>query len=518
MRKKQKTIKQVFQSYEEILTNEAIAIILNNCPKSIVSNIYFRRAFSPKLNKKLLDEYIDKIYEDLKIKIVSALKQKSITIAFDSQTNPTTKDHIVNLILADGRNEYFQKSINIKLEPLTGDYLAKIIEESIVELEKLNILILGLCGDNASNNIKMSKIIQNKYPHIVYVNCAAHSVQLIIKDILKIYPLNEAFSASKKIVKLMLTKQNRKKLNDLQIAKNEKPIKILKYTETRQNSQLESMERLYLLKKYINLIDNDFATNEIQNSIEITINFLQPFKSVTREIEAKNSNNADVWKNMNKLKIFLENKSNDQYVSNVVKKIQIILAERWNSTFNNSIAITIAVLTRETSNIEDQKEAYNFIKTKGTKMIQKISNFGKKSISDEINTMLRLVEQFSDFTENRNPFDQIPNEATNKQFQAIAKYDKPELSILATNLLNISASEASVERSFSRQKRIQRPERSMLFQENMLKELFIQINFPTFEDANQIEKKLEFNSQISTSSTDIINENDSSDINDFDSD
>lgn len=97
---------------------------------------------------------------------------------------------------------------------------------NLIEETRNDILIFSICGDNASNNLKMAEIIELKYPYLIYVNCAAHSLQLLVKDILKIYPISNAFDVAKDAIKILRLKENKKNYSKFKLPKVIIPLKL----------------------------------------------------------------------------------------------------------------------------------------------------------------------------------------------------------------------------------------------------------------------------------------------------
>ena len=63
----------------------------------------------------------------------------------------------------------------------TGDFLAEIIEEEILQIGPENFS--AVVSDSGANIRNARKLIVEKYNHILNVRCMAHSINLISKDI-----------------------------------------------------------------------------------------------------------------------------------------------------------------------------------------------------------------------------------------------------------------------------------------------------------------------------------------------
>jgi len=185
---------------------------------------------------------------------------------------------------------------------------------------------------------------------------------------------------------------------------------------------------------------------------------------------------------MKKLKSFIESKTGDPIIGGAVGTIIDKLDERWESTFNNELATTSAVFAGEETELEEQEIAASFLQNQGFEILKQLNEVARPlSPLNEVETKLKLAEQFSQFIDKRGPF-AAPSEATIEQVYALARFRAPQLTTVAQAVLDIIASEAAAERSFKYQKRIHREDRASLKTENVDTELFIRMNLKYFDD------------------------------------
>lgn len=83
---------------------------------------------------------------------------------------------------------------------------------------KLNLTV------RVAANLKMKRLLEEKFPHIVYIHCAAHCIQLVVGDVMKVEPFAGAFKHSKRVIKSLKKKQNAKKLRNVQEGAGKKPL------------------------------------------------------------------------------------------------------------------------------------------------------------------------------------------------------------------------------------------------------------------------------------------------------
>jgi len=105
---------------------------------------------------------------------------------------------MVNFILTTPTPVFF-KTLATNAERHTGEYMAKQIDEVIIEIghEKCNAIVT----DNARNMEMPKTIICEKYPNIVAYGCAAHILNLLIGDIMKLQSISNVILDAKAIVK-----------------------------------------------------------------------------------------------------------------------------------------------------------------------------------------------------------------------------------------------------------------------------------------------------------------------------
>ncbi|RWS19455.1 uncharacterized protein B4U80_14426 [Leptotrombidium deliense] len=121
------------------------------------------------ISETLLREKVSKITAN----ITSEMKlAENIALFIDGWTN-VRRESIVN-IMGCCLKPYYIKSIPTNEEPHTAEYMAKLIENEIQKYEK--------------------------YPDVEVFGCAAHKLNLIIKDIAAIHYFNSTIAAAKGIV------------------------------------------------------------------------------------------------------------------------------------------------------------------------------------------------------------------------------------------------------------------------------------------------------------------------------
>lgn len=145
---------------------------------------------------------LDKQHNDSKVKLQTELKEaENLTMTSDGWTN-LRGDHIVNFIIkAPGQKPVFYKSIDTSGIPQTAVAIANAICEVIEEIGASKFV--AVVTDNA-NVMKASWVeIERRHPKISAYGCAAHGVNLLIKDILSDPVHEKTMTESSKIIQFI---------------------------------------------------------------------------------------------------------------------------------------------------------------------------------------------------------------------------------------------------------------------------------------------------------------------------
>ena len=114
---------------------------------------------------------------------------------------------IINFMIYCNGRMFFHKSINA----------ASFIENSQYLLDEFGMVVIGEIGvkyvvqivtDNGSNYKKACQDLVTMYPHITWQPCAAHTINLMLKDIGHFPDVEEVVDSAKRICRF-LYKHNR---------------------------------------------------------------------------------------------------------------------------------------------------------------------------------------------------------------------------------------------------------------------------------------------------------------------
>lgn len=124
-----------------------------------------------------------------------------MTLTSDSWTN-LRGDHIVTFVLkAPDQKPMFYKAINTTGIPQTGAAVADAISRVTDEVGADKIV--SIITDNANVMQSAWKALKEKYPTMFAYGCAAHGVDLLVKDIVNLPRNTETIKDAAKIVQFI---------------------------------------------------------------------------------------------------------------------------------------------------------------------------------------------------------------------------------------------------------------------------------------------------------------------------
>lgn len=509
------------QSLEEYVNKDfpsllTISLIKAGLPLSICDNEDFRGAFyafrgatcelpcrqSASMSRILIAE---KIREETINYLKEASKSSPVTIAIDGWTN-TRKDKITNvMLLCNSRAFYFQSIVN-RFKRNTADWIAPRLDEVIQNIIDLEIRVSAIISDNESTNSSAFDSISDKYPFLLHIPCAAHTIQLALKKILNLENVQTTIITSANIVQHF--KDNKDARLDLREyckieQKTENPTKymIIKPCTTRWSSYFVVIERICKLKAHINLIKTQ--SDEYWKAARDLLSLLNYFKVSTNSIQADSTTLFDVYKQFKLLANAIKQIGNQSTLYPVREQALKVMESEWKKHTHTNAVIMSAILSFDTNYSNsflsrDIFEARNWFCTFAanylyTYKISKLYDFRK--ISDAILVQLTL------FDDKENPLNDLHSvievfkqekNYTPRSVWTHYKYAVPELANAAIAILSMGCTEAAVERSFSAQSFIHRKLRNKLLDVSVDAEMIIKTNHGLLNSATLPPSKAEF--------------------------
>lgn len=182
------------------------------------------------------------------------------------------QEHWTNYLITTPRPVFFSAHQTGTIRQ-TGENIAEDIENIILQIDysKLSAIIT----DNASSMKKAWKLLAIKYPKIIFLGCIAHSLNLLIGDIMKISWAHNIIKNGKKIVKYFKSHQVPAAiLKRYQLSNYNKQISLKLPVKTRWGSSAVCLKSLQVNQLAIELTITELSRNQnirIDNDIKDTI-------------------------------------------------------------------------------------------------------------------------------------------------------------------------------------------------------------------------------------------------------
>ncbi|RXN06113.1 hypothetical protein ROHU_033008 [Labeo rohita] len=177
----------------------------------LTANVYWKRflnvlrpAYTPPTRHALSTHLLDREFNRVQAKVKQTIdKADCISIISDGWSNVRGQG-IINYIVTTPQ-PVFYKSTDTKDNRHTGPYIADELKAVINDIgpEKA----FALVTDNAANMKVAWAHVKETYPHITTIGCAAHALNLYLKDIMALNTMNTLYKTAKQVVKYVKGKQ-----------------------------------------------------------------------------------------------------------------------------------------------------------------------------------------------------------------------------------------------------------------------------------------------------------------------
>lgn len=182
-----------------------------------------------------------------------------VTLALDGWTGQTYGAKNTNSIALCNEQSYLLWSHrNSDTSDSVDSYLYPLVKNQIQCLLSRGICVVAMTTDNASNMILLGKKlyqIPNQGRVILHISCSAHTIQLMISNIVELKPLERFIKEAENLLEAFTTVEGKKfRLELRNHQKNNyprEPLKLLFFNSTRWLSRLNSLERMVKLKDSI---------------------------------------------------------------------------------------------------------------------------------------------------------------------------------------------------------------------------------------------------------------------------
>ena len=299
-------------AYQQSITKlAAIAFATNRIAFAVSDNADFQafmtalRGYNGALpNRKTVKQWTISTEQELRDAVLARLRSSTapVAVAIDGWTN-VVQSKVTNVVLLSNGQAFYWRSIANKTEKNTAVWLHSQLLPIVEELVREGLRVVALVADNEAVNGALFRLLQEQFPFLLHIPCAAHTVQLVVKNSLETDRWKKVRTTVDDMLKTFASsKEKRIELMKLQSARDGKKIMALvKPNDTRWNSFLSACERLLLLRPYIELMFSQTATPSFWKEMEALISFLAPFRLATNIIQADASTVYDIFLQWNQL-------------------------------------------------------------------------------------------------------------------------------------------------------------------------------------------------------------------------
>lgn len=189
----------------------ARAIYVTGSPLSMLEHPLWKEAlhhlnpdYAPPNRKQMSTNLLDSEFNDTKNRIESAISNaKVLHLAADGWSN-IRNEGILNIFVFTPR-PFFYSFVDTKANRHTAEYLMSEIAKVIDKLgpEKF----MSIITDNAANMKRCGKLLEEKYPNVMWNGCLAHTLHLHVSDVLKIKIISEFVLKIIKVIKTIKKSQ-----------------------------------------------------------------------------------------------------------------------------------------------------------------------------------------------------------------------------------------------------------------------------------------------------------------------
>jgi hypothetical protein len=412
--------------------------------------------------------------------------QTAVSVAIDGWTN-VRHDKVTNVLVLQGGQAFYWCSITNDAESNTADWLASRLRPVLDTLMNVHrVRVVALVADNEAVMGALHTRLERDYPFLIRVPCAAHTIQLAVRDCLSSDEHASTVADFLSFIKHFEKKEHRLALLELQRARKVAPLVLRKPNDTRWNSLFLAIERTLEMQSELECCMPPLLhqrRDEFFDRLRALAAFLRPFRVATDTVQRDTATLSDV---MDQFISLLSHVRSSDLSSDAV-------LQRWQDFVNRDAVVACCILSfAAVPEGNDVQSALGFIRSFGTEYL---TFYGVSSLDSAV-LSARLWKQIGDFNLREGPFRTLQEHISAARTIAHdgfnprrvwAQYalDDLELPTVALALLSIAASEAAVERSFSAQDAVHTKKRNRLGKDIVQAEMFVRFNHDVLLRAEQ---------------------------------
>ena len=429
--------------------------------------------------------------EDVRDQVIDRLRLcKGVTVALDGWTN-VRHDKVINLCPVGRGVAYYWDSIVLKRRA-TADEQHAPVAAGLRSIMNASVRLVAIVTDNEAVNKALYSRLLLSFPFLLRVPCAAHAIQLAVHKALKLPAVRGCAHA---LVAMLLAFKHNKPLridirDEQAVHRRGKPVlQILSIVVTRWNSLLFAAERVLELEDCIRpcvpkiiaqlsrekkrQLYTSFTYDALfWHSLRSLVTFLIPYRDATNVVQRDAACIADVHQQFALLMDRADKLAVPHPLASMREEVMDTLRHEWDANTHRSAIIICALYNFDAS-------ATSFPADQMTSAIDWLTlewgpvfllQYGLSDYDDAEHVSGALLHQRSDFVQREGHFatldrrraglSSVQTEPDNGLHRHRARSratwglyinTTPELAACALAVLDLTASEAAAERSFSRQ-------------------------------------------------------------------
>lgn len=428
-----------------------------------------RRQLATNLQKRV-DVVIEQVVVQLK-------KCHGVTVGIDGWTNPN-HNKVINVCPVGRGVAYYWSSVVLRAFADAETQCPPIAAQltSISSCAR----VVAIVTDNEAVNGALYKRLKVIFPFLIHIPCAAHTIQLCVRKVMALPTVERivdglgrlllAFKGSKELRVSMKAQQA--------LLRRDRPaLQLLTVCDTRWNSTLFAAERVLVLEQCIRPFIPDIISAVGENSftfcdssfwhpLRALVAFLQPYRLATNILQSDKATLSDVHDQFAQLIVAADDLVIPHPFASLREDVKSCIKKEWNGHVNISIVIMCSIFSFSPSyehfTVAQVNEAGRWFQDWGTEYL---SRYRLSDSKDKDTIIVLLQNQMSAFNQKTGVFADLDTDRARRTRVAekegnidnpcdiwgLKLRSAPELSHCALALLELTASEAAVERSFSRQ-------------------------------------------------------------------
>lgn len=440
-----------------------------------------RPSFKLPNRRKLADDLLDDVYEEVKLQTDEQISKAKILCMVSDGWSNINRESVQNFIVCTPKPIFFNATFSGE-ESHTGEWIAN---EIIQQMEAIDVnKFSAVITDTASVMKSAWRRIEEKYSNVVCLGCNSHIINLLIGDVLKINEIKTIVDNAKMIVNYFKSHvQAAAKLKRIQFENYNKEIALVLPVLTRWGTHLGCLQSLKktkialeqtlmdsdIRKKMDSTVRNFVLSEDFWEMLDTIIKFLEPMVVALKLFESDASTLSTVYfqfkRLMNQVSEFSCNFSNN---------IQQLVQKRWEYSYHPAMMAAYMLdpcFLEESRNTNMEAMGY----TEFTVFTNK--RFGQE---ESVNMFAELVK----FCQKNSPYDNetiwlsSANLSLSVWWQS---WPKSSLQELAIRILSIPTSSAAAERNFSTFGFIHNKVRNRLQNERVKKLVYVYGNLQLYE-------------------------------------